>query len=217
MLGAVDDRQISVERGDTAHELVIELASARTDIAAFFLTSYQPAPTLEERTAERTATAPFITQALRHHGYPEPLRELQSRALPGALAEAPPVGFVRALCSRVRDRHGAFRHLPLLDFRHPVTDEASDAFVTAMQRLGESDGALLASTRSYHYYGFVPRDLEGWRRFMSQALLLSPLVDARFVGHCLIDDLACLRLDPFPTHPNEPVVVRRLQQTRSIP
>jgi hypothetical protein len=208
---SVVERPISVQRGATARELVIELARASRDIAAFFLTSYRPTPTLEERTAERTATPAFITQALRHRGYPQPPQELRSQEVPDALTAGPPVGLVRALCSRVRDCHGALRHLPLLDFRHPVSDEASDAFVIAMRRLGESDGALLASTRSYHYYGLVPRDLEEWRRFMSQALLLSPLVDARFVGHCLIDDLACLRLDQFPSHPTEPVVVRRLR------
>jgi len=211
MVSAVDQPPIRVARGETARDLVIELARNSSAITAFFVTSYEPTPTLEERTVDRRATALFISEALRHHGFPEPPLEVRSQDVPDALAGDPPSGRVRAFCSRVRCRDGEYRHLPLLDFRHPVSDEASDAFATAMRRLGESDGALLASTHSYHYYGLVPRDLDGWRRFMSHALLLSPLVDARFVGHCLIDDLACLRLDRFSTHPSEPVVVRRLQ------
>jgi hypothetical protein len=210
MVIGMEQNALNIPRGATARELISEFALFSHEIAEFFLTSYRPGPNLEERTLERSATTRFVTEALRHRGYPEPLFELHAQDLGAALLTSPPAGRVRALCSRVRDRAGSFKHLPLLDFRHPVSEEASDVLALAMCHLGETEGALLATGRSYHYYGLAPRDLGGWRRFMSQALLLTPLVDARFIAHSLIDDLACLRLDPSDTHPREPVVVRRL-------
>jgi hypothetical protein len=95
-----------------------------------------------------------------------------------------------------------------------VTDQTTDALVAAMTRLDEREGALLASGHSYHYYGFVPRDLAGWRLFMARAILLAPLADERFIAHCLIEDLACLRLDATGPLAAEPSLIRPLREDR---
>lgn len=154
--------------------------------------------------------ARFVHEALRHRGYEGPVVELRVEELALALAGVPGVDEVRGVCSRVRLRDDTVAHLPLLDFQCEVSEACADAITAAMGRMRQRRGALLLSGRSYHYYGFDPLNPIGWRRFMSRTVLLTAMIDVRYVAHCLIEDLACLRVDSHVVHPVEPVIVKMI-------
>ena len=99
---------------------------------------------------------------------------------------------------------GERRHLPLLDFSCPVGPE-HEAFVrVGVERLGQSRGLLVESGNSYHYYGLDPVPEAEWRAFMTEALLLAPYVDARYVAHRLLGGVGVLRLGAGPGKPTPP-------------
>jgi hypothetical protein len=196
--------------GKVPRELIIGLAHTQSEIQAVSLTTYTPGPNLEGATDVAPSPA-LVRRALRHRGYPEALVEVPIAGAAASLMNPPPSGRVRAICSRVRLRAGATGHIPLLDFRCGVSETAAEAILVGMQQLGETEGVLLESGRSYHYYGLIPRDLGEWRRLMVRSLLLTPWIDARYVAHCLLEDLACLRIDTVSEHPKEPLVVAELR------
>jgi hypothetical protein len=200
--------------GWTAKKLLSELPTWSPWITSVFLNTYAPAPVLsarlENRDVARLEPRQFVREALRHRGYISPILEIPVDRLPLALAGDPPSGEVRGFCSRVTLRGGDIAQLPLLDFQCDVSEQNVDAITVALELLGQRRGALLASGRSYHYYGYDPLNQTEWHQLMSRAALLDPLVDGRYIAHCLIDDLACLRLDAHAAHPTEPAIVAQL-------
>ncbi len=92
-----------------------------------------------------------------------------------------------------------------------MNDENAAALLDAMKLMGQTRGVLATSGKSYHYYGFEPITLEKWRRFMAHNILLTPLIDVRYLAHCMIEDIACLRIDARPNQHTEPVVVAVLK------
>jgi hypothetical protein len=113
-----------------------------------------------------------------------------------------------AVCSKVRLASGVEAHIPMLDFRCPVSDSNSDAILRMLKHLGEVAGLLVASGRSYHYYGVALYDEGQWLEFMAKALLLRPITDDRFIAHRLIDGQCRLRIYS-PSRP-VPVIVGAL-------
>lgn len=200
--------------GWTAKKLLSELPTLSPSITSVSLNAYAPAPVLaarlENRDVARIEPRRFVHEALRHRGYASPIVDIPVDQLSLALSGDPPDGEARGLCSRVTLRGGELAQLPLLDFQCEVREQNLDALMVALELLGQRRGALLVSGRSYHYYGYDPLNQKEWYRFMVRSALLDPLVDVRYVAHCLIDELACLRLDAHAAHPTEPVVVMQL-------
>jgi hypothetical protein len=209
-----DPDNIQIMIGWTAKKLLSELPTLSPAITSVSLNTYAPAPVLAARLGNRDVAriepGRFVHEALRHRGYVSPILEIPVDQLSLALSGDPPSGEVRGFCSRVTLRGGDFAQLPLLDFQCEVRERNVDAIAVALKLLGQRRGALLASGRSYHYYGYDPLNQKEWYKFMSRAVLLDPLVDVRYVAHCLIDELACLRLDAHAAHPMEPVIVTQL-------
>jgi hypothetical protein len=190
--------------GLTARQVLAQIPARAPQVDRMTTTIYTPTPGIDDR-GTGIASSERVREALRHGGYLQPIEEVPVAELANLLPAGP--GRVRGICSRVRLASGDTRHLPMLDFRCAVTDDHTRAILGAVRILGETSGVLLNSGRSYHYYGFAPRDLEAWHRFETHAILLAPLVDVRYIAHSLLEDLACLRLDSHPSHPFEPVVI----------
>lgn len=201
--------------GNTIKRLLTNLGDLSPSISSITLTSYVPRPVLAERLSVNSSlpSSPslFVHEALRHRGYPSPIEAYPIEMLASTLAQSPIHGSVRGLCSRVRLLDGSEAHLPLLDFQCNVSDENAAALLDAMKLMGQTRGVLATSGKSYHYYGFEPITLEKWRRFMAHNVLLAPLMDVRYLAHCMIEDIACLRIDPRPNQHTEPVVVAVLK------
>jgi hypothetical protein len=67
---------------------------------------------------------------------------------------------------------------------------------------------MLISGNSYHFYGRTLLEHRDWVKFIGRSLLLEPLVDVRYLGHCLLDGFASLRISAHgETQRGEPVVV----------
>lgn len=190
--------------------LLADLGEFSPRISAITMTSYVPVPVLSERltSASNAQFLPsqFVQEALRHRGYSNPIEEYPVSALVDKLAIQPREGSVRGLCSHIRLLDGSKAQLPLLDFQCAVNNKNGAAIVEAMKIMGQKRGALVTSGNSYHYYGFEPMRPEEWRHFMAYNILLAPLIDTRYLAHCLLEEMACLRIDARPNQNSEPVV-----------
>src|SRR5213075_183801 len=67
--------------------------------------------------------------------------------------------------------------IPMMDFRCTPSASNLDRIQRALRALGQSAGAVLASGRSYHFYGFQLLPPNEWSDFLARCLLLAPLVD----------------------------------------
>jgi len=115
--------------------------------------------------------------------------------------------FLLGVCSRCQLADGSIAHIPMMDFRCQSTDENLRKVQTTIRGIGQSKGYILESGRSYHFYGLDLLDEKSWLKFMARCLLLSPLVDSRYIAHRLIDEMCVLRLSTSARHPKVPVVV----------
>jgi hypothetical protein len=84
-------------------------------------------------------------------------------------------------------------HLPMLDLAAPVGDAGRDAVLDALSSL-DLRGIVLESGKSFHFISDrVLPEAETWQ-LLGRAQLLSPIVDARWVAHQLIDGGCALRI-----------------------
>jgi hypothetical protein len=197
--------------GHTVRQVLAQLPVLSPTVERITWTVYPPGVRIAKRAdPARDDPKVYAREALRHRGYPEPIHEASIAELPAIFGGSVNADRVRGVCSRVRMHSGQTAHLPMLDLQCSVSNENERVILAAMRILGEQRGALATSGRSYHYYGFEPREPVDWRRFMTHAILLTPLVDVRYVAHCLLENLACLRVEDHPSYPGEPTVVAEL-------
>lgn len=117
---------------------------------------------------------------------------------------------VVSLCSRLPQNPGAL-HVPMLDLA------IRDAGALTAQVAGDAlsalgvNGILLASGNSYHFVGERLLDDVDLVQFLAHAQLLSPIVDARWVSHALIDGECRLRISTdVERHTRETRLVARI-------
>jgi hypothetical protein len=141
----------------------------------------------------------FIEMALTHDAAPDEEEFRLSRRQIGngdldSLLASPPDGYGIAISSRIEFRDGGEAHLPMLDFRCPHSSAAVPALRAALAKMGQRCGVLVRSPRSYHYYGLELVNKEGLVQFLAKALLIAPIVDARYIAHRMLDGNCRLRL-----------------------
>jgi hypothetical protein len=115
------------------------------------------------------------------------------------------------LSSIVEISNNQIMHIPLVDFHCPPNKKNLKFVKAALKEIGEKDGIILNSGRSFHYYGFELKPEKEWKKFLGLCLLLSPLVDPRYVAHRLIDGESVLRIYSNSIKPNVPIVVDYLR------
>jgi hypothetical protein len=101
-------------------------------------------------------------------------------------------------------------HIPMMDFRCPKGLENLSRIKELLKAIGEEEGLILDSGRSYHYYGINPMSEKEWLAFLGSCLL-SGLVDERYIGHRLKDRCGILRISACPLRPKIPTVVSILE------
>jgi len=109
-----------------------------------------------------------------------------------------------ALSSGVTLSDGSRRHIPMLDFHIPPNDVTYATVVKCLNSLAVGKFAIVEFGKSFHAYGMSLLDAGGLKDFLSRALLLSPIVDTRYIAHQLRDNQCKLRVAATPRKPTEP-------------
>ncbi len=115
-------------------------------------------------------------------------------------------GFALAVSSKVKLSSGATAHIPMMDFRCSRSPMNATIVKKALGAMGEKKGILLDSGRSYHFYGSRLLSEDAWIKFLALAILFTPVVDARYIAHRLVDGACRLRIGTGPDKPATPIV-----------
>jgi hypothetical protein len=156
---------------------------------------------------DATTRRGLIAGALRHNSAETiqmqvPINEFSGHLLHHKFKGLPERTII-SLASLVEDTDGRLRHLPLLDMGAPLGPDGAAACVDALSSLGLT-GHLYESGRSYHFFADRTVDANEFRVVLARAQLLSPIVDARWISHQLIDGRAGLRISTDVTRNAEP-------------
>ncbi|HJP90748.1 MAG TPA: SIR2 family protein [Pyrinomonadaceae bacterium] len=199
--------------GMKAPQALEALIRKHPEIDTFTVIKYRDKLRLPERTTARPSQDPatFIDQAAVHNNVADQEEHVSSSALGIKLWERLfqlPPNFVLAASSRVQLKNGKVAHLPMIDFKCDPTDENMELAKEAFVKIGQTDGVLLNSGNSFHYYGERLMTETEWVDFLGHCLLLSDFIDTRYVGHALINKECRLRLSATPLNPFIPTVVK---------
>jgi len=174
------------------HTLVQEAAKSRRARISFL-------EILLEMSARANHPIEGIIDALAYHQSHSANRRWLSRreVLQGALVHqcasasaAKPLAFL----SKVKTDSGPFRHIPMLDL-HVEKSRRSLIMVQAIaQRLLDSPYAVLETARSYHMVGLSLLTGNQAARFLSRAVLFSPITDHAYIAHQLLERESALRI-----------------------
>jgi hypothetical protein len=149
--------------------------------------------------AARSAGNPETTAAMSVDEFAEHLTGARWRGLPGRQ--------LVSLSSRVRV-NGQACHLQLLDLGLAQRPGSADAVRAALDVLG-LHGLLVASGKSYHFYGTFIDAWDAYVDLLARASLLSPLVDSRWALRQIRAGRGVLRVstnierDTYPPSPIE--------------
>jgi hypothetical protein len=127
------------------------------------------------------------------------LRELEQQV---------PAGKMLSLCSEVRLKDGATKHIPMMDFYCPVNQHSLDLACGAAKLFGVGGGFVVETERSYHFYGTELLTISELTKFLGRALLFAPIVDRAWIAHQLIDMCCNLRIGSPRPNGIVPTVVR---------
>lgn len=117
-----------------------------------------------------------------------------------------PEGCGLAVSSRLQLVTGDISHLPMADFRCQCGEGNARAIRKMLEHIGQPEGMLIQSGRSYHFYGFSLLSPDAWTKFMGQVLLFAPVTDPRYVAHRLIDGQCRLKIVGSKNEPPPPIV-----------
>ena len=136
----------------------------------------------------------LFSQESKHVEFVEAGEQFRLR-LERAIDNEPAEGML-LLASTIRLQDGSIAHLPLLDFS---IKERWDGAQVSAERVALAlgvPGVLVASGRSFHFIGEVALSWNAYSDYLHRALLLTPLVDERWIAHQLRARQATLRLSP---------------------
>jgi hypothetical protein len=214
---AVPVRSIPQQKGVVsmmkATEALEALIKQHHEIAFFYIIKYRDKLRLAERTQVELAEDPalFLTQAAIHNNTGDEEKEHPRSALKqgfwARLFAELQDDDVLAISSRVKLNNGKVFHIPMMDFKCAPTSANVDIAKDGFRKIGQDHGVLLNSGKSFHFYGKTLMSEKLWRAFLGHSLLLSDLVDARYVGHALINNECRLRISTTRLNPFIPTVV----------
>lgn len=155
-------------------------------------------------------TRQIIDAALFHNTKPEVLHTIEAKNAESHLNNLLSKEWdesTLALSSRVKLKGGSRRHIPMLDFHIPSNAVTYKTVVRCLNSLDVGNFMIVDSGKSFHAYGFTLLNANGLRSFLSRALLLSPIVDSRYIAHQLLCNQCKLRVVATSRKPTEPRVL----------
>ena len=202
-------------------DVVLRLLDVHSQVSFLKFIEYPPSPTFQEVTSSGSLSfQETLDRRLRHGGknvieHRMSRLEMKSRALSNLLDTLPSERAL-ALTSPVELSSGGSAHIPMADFRCSHATKTEEDISIAMQLIEPAGGYLLASHNSYHYYGKGLLTKAQWHAFIGRCLLLEPLVDVRYMGHCLMDGFAALRISKQGIEGNFPTVVAHIHSKPEV-
>lgn len=97
--------------------------------------------------------------------------------------------------SRVRLGNGSVMHIPMLDFKVPVSATAQRVVRQVLIELNCS-GYLLKSGKSYHFISNQIVSEDSLMDLLARFILLAPISDKAWAAHMIIERSATLRISP---------------------
>jgi hypothetical protein len=188
-----------LRRGSSAIDVVLQLIAHHDNIARVKFIEYPPRPTFKQvarrtrRTFEETIQRRLQHGGVRIEEYCFPKADLTSARLKRLIHDLPGKGAL-AISSEVALNSGQPAHIPLIDFQCRQSPQNLAHLTVAMKHAQPSGGIILRTVESYHFYGKSLLTPGEWQGFIGRCLLLEPLVDVRYLGHCLLDGFAALRI-----------------------
>jgi hypothetical protein len=109
-----------------------------------------------------------------------------------------------AISSVVEMMDDSILHIPMLDFHCPASKQNLDLVREATALLGLSNGIVVSSGKSFHFYGVDLVSTSSMVNILTRGLLLAPIIDRAWLAHQLIENAAALRISPRATfgYPN---------------
>lgn len=99
-----------------------------------------------------------------------------------------------AVLSRVKVDSGTSCHIPLLDLHVEKSQRSLRIVALLAQKLLNGQYTILETTRSYHIVGTHLFNEEERIRFLSKAILFSPITDHAYIAHQLMEFESALRI-----------------------
>lgn len=202
------DNKVIFKTGMTAVEVIIEIVKQHLDIDALAFYAYKPKQNVCEM-----KEIPFADQLLFHDSATGRERWLKREEITQdnlfKMTRDLQEGYVLGVMSKVVLKRKETLHVPMMDFsegRSPEQSQNLAEIVYFLQRAGYSNGIILFSGRSFHYYGNYLMSERAWRGFLGDCLLYG-LADPRYVGHREKDGYGALRISACPLRPHIPKVV----------
>lgn len=115
-----------------------------------------------------------------------------------------PPGHHLSFSSNIEFEKAGMKLLPLLDFHCPETTLNDQLVSEVCHQLYRHVVIVFSSGESYHALGLESLDNDGFRDFLTRSLLFSPIVDARYVAHQLLEGRCALRLSDSANKPERP-------------
>lgn len=152
----------------------------------------------------------ILSEALFHNPHRDVEHRIESMGAEGKLRELISREWTNstlAFSSKVALADGSTNHIPMLDFHIQSDRRNYDTVSACLNSLAIGRFVIVNSGKSFHAYGLNLVNEEGLRSFLSSALLLSPIVDSRYIAHQLRDSQCKLRIAPTSRKPSQPIIL----------
>lgn len=96
--------------------------------------------------------------------------------------------------SLVKLKSGSKKHIPMLDFHIPVSDNNLIVVKTVLKKLGLTECLVLNSGESYHAVSTIYVNEENMMYILQKTLFFSPIIDRLWVAHQMLNKSCSLRI-----------------------
>lgn len=101
-------------------------------------------------------------------------------------------------------------HFPMIDFSNSIVKDLNlNGIKEVLLKLGEKDGFIVNSGRSFHYYGNRLMTNQEWKNFL-ESCQNHPEIGLKYISRQLGDGGCVLRLTTSAKKPVEPLVISAL-------
>lgn len=182
-------RELAISKDIPFHDAAITCALAEERVDMSFINTFTKANPIQpnRRLISRSDVATGVLKTL-----------AQETQLPDVLS----------VTSEVRFLCGAILHLPMCDFRCPVTKKNEMQVTQIAYHLLPQGGVLINSGGSYHLLGTKTITHDELIRFFGSCLMFTPVMDRMYIAHHLIRGYGSLRISRNANSIHFPTIIR---------